>query len=194
MKQALIVFVRHPELGKVKTRLAATLGNDAALSIYKKLLQHTFLITDKIMMDKFIFYSDEIVKEDLWQRPGYFKARQTDGDLGDRMRQAFEYVFTTGYDRVCIIGSDCYDLSATIIDEAFLSLNITDIVVGPATDGGYYLLGMKEMHIEIFNLEQWSTGRVFEQTLELMKTSHLSYTVLQTLTDVDEEKDVPGGW
>lgn len=194
MKQALIVFVRHPELGKVKTRLAATLGDEAALSIYKKLLQHTLVATEKVAADKFIFYSEDIVKDDLWQTPGYFKATQGEGNLGDRMRHAFETVFAKGYEKVCIIGSDCHELSATIINEAFSLMDSTDIVIGPATDGGYYLLGMKQLHTELFNLQHWSTMHVLQETLALVRELNLSYQTLQTLADVDEEKDVPEGW
>ncbi|MES2882865.1 MAG: TIGR04282 family arsenosugar biosynthesis glycosyltransferase [Bacteroidota bacterium] len=194
MKEALIIFVRHPQLGKVKTRLAATIGNDAALNIYKKLLQHTLEISKKTEATIFVFYADEIVEDDIWQEENFFKLLQAEGDLGQKMLSAFTQVFASGCDKVCIIGSDCYELTETIIADAFTAMNEVDVAIGPANDGGYYLLGMKQLHHSIFENKQWSTRTVFDETIHSIMQAKLSYKTLATLTDVDEEKDLPNEW
>ena len=194
MKKALIIFVRHPQLGTVKTRLAATIGNETALVIYKKLLQHTLEITQKTQSHKYVFYADEIVDDDMWSGKNYYKLTQDNSDLGQKMLSAFTQVLDNGYSKVCIIGSDCYELDSVMIDIAFAALNKVDVVIGPATDGGYYLLGMKQMHHGIFKNKNWSTKTVFEETVLTITAAKLSYKILATLTDVDEEKDLPEEW
>lgn len=194
MKQALIVFIRKPELGKVKTRLAATLGNEKALAIYKKLLQHTQHIVTATGIDSFIFYADELVANDNWDFANFYKQLQTNGDLGIKMKTAFETVFAKGYLQVVIIGSDCYELNAEIIVEAFIALENNDVVIGKAVDGGYYLLGMQQLFSFLFKNKQWSTNSVATDTLQDCFTNNLSVFELPVLNDVDEEKDVPEGW
>ncbi|HVF96002.1 MAG TPA: TIGR04282 family arsenosugar biosynthesis glycosyltransferase [Flavisolibacter sp.] len=194
MKKALIIFVRKPERGKVKTRLAASLGDEAALLIYKKLLQHTLEITSPVDADKGVFYAGEIEENDMWQSERYFKQQQAGGDLGDRMNAAFETVFRMGYHQVCIIGSDCYQLTPEIIADAFQALEKNDLVIGPAYDGGYYLLGMKQLHSSLFQNKQWSTGSVCADTLLTAAHQKLTVAKLSTLHDVDEADDVPGDW
>lgn len=189
MKQALIIFVRKPEFGKVKTRLAATAGNEKALSIYKELLQHTFEITSAIDADKFVFYFDKIEKTDLWNAKNFFKRVQPNDDLGGKMKAAFNELFKEGYEKLIIIGSDCFELTTEIIEDAFESLNQNDLVIGPANDGGYYLLGMKKMHGFIFENKQWSTETVYNETMLQLKKNNFSFFVLPTLTDVDTEED-----
>jgi rSAM/selenodomain-associated transferase 1 len=194
LKQALIIFVRHPVLGKVKTRLAAALSAETALTIYKKLLKHTHEVSQEVKADKFIFYAEEVIEDDLWQHENYFKLQQENGDLGRRMKVAFEQVFAKGYDRVCIIGSDCYELSADIIKYAFRSLDEYDIAVGPAKDGGYYLLGMKQIYPEVFKNKNWSTNTVLKETIESIRNLNLRFIKLAMLTDVDEACDIPEAW
>ena len=194
MKQALIVFVRHPELGKVKTRLAASIGDEATLIIYKKLLQHTFNITNSIDADKYVFYSDAIISDDLWSSSRYYKLLQQNTDLGNRMKAAFGEVFQNGYQKVCIIGSDCYELSSSIIQQAFDTLNAHDLIIGPAKDGGYYLLAMKDEVKDIFQNIEWSTEKVLQQTIEVINQKGHSYYLLPQLSDVDTIEDMPQHW
>ncbi len=172
MKEALIIFVRKPDLGKVKTRIAAHAGNEAALSIYNKLLQHTFEITFPTDYDKYVFYADAIVEHDLWSN-GYHKALQANTDLGNRMQIAFTHLFEKGYKRICIVGSDCYELSTEIIRGAFRSLDTHEIVIGPARDGGYYLLAMKDGVKTIFEGIDWSTEKVLAQTIQRLSPIHI---------------------
>jgi uncharacterized protein len=194
MKKGLIIFVRHPELGKVKTRLAASIGNEATLIIYKKLLQHTFDISHAVDADKHVFYSETIIENDLWSGERFFKHLQEKVDLGNRMKTAFEKVFKKGYERVCIIGSDCYELSAQIIEDAFQRLDETDLVIGPAKDGGYYLLAMKDDVKDVFQNIEWSTEKVLKQTIEVIQKKGYSYSLLPQLSDVDTIEDVPQQW
>lgn len=194
MKEALIIFVRNPELGKVKTRIAAAIGNEPTLLIYKKLLAHTFAITTKVAADKFVFYADAIGEDDLWQHEDFKKLQQQGTDLGARMRAAFEYVFTKGYERVCIIGSDCYALTTEGINDALGFLKSYDLVLGPATDGGYYLLGMSGGIKNIFEGINWSTDKVLMQTIAAATKQNDTYTLLPPLPDVDTINDVPQQW
>jgi uncharacterized protein len=193
LKNALIIFVRHPKLGKVKTRLAASVGNEKALAIYNKLLQHTHTITVDVPADKFVFYADDVPEHDLWN--GYYKLQQQQTqDLGERMLHAFKHVFTLGYNKVCIIGSDCYELNTTTIINAFSSLHEKDVVIGPANDGGYYLLGLHKPEAALFDGIRWSTNTVLQTTLEKTHRLQLSYTLLETLMDMDEIASVPAEW
>lgn len=194
MKQALIVFVRKPELGKVKTRLAATIGNEKALQIYLKLLHHTQQIVAASEIDSFIFYGDEIVSNDIWDNPNIYKQLQANGDLGLKMKTAFETVFAKGYNKVVIIGSDCYELTTAIVLDAFTALQNNNVVIGKAVDGGYYLLGMQQLYAVLFENKKWSTNTVAANTIQDCINNNLSFWGLPLLNDVDEEKDVPEGW
>ncbi|MBL4625182.1 MAG: TIGR04282 family arsenosugar biosynthesis glycosyltransferase [Flavobacteriales bacterium] len=190
-KNLLIIFVRNPELGKVKTRLAKTLGDKRALEIYRDLLRYTNNITMGSSSDKAVFYSHFIDDYDGWSNVAYQKYVQEGGvDLGARMDNAFELMFDKGYENVVIIGSDCLELTTDGLDEAFYALEEHDIVIGPAKDGGYYLLGMKKRHSEFFKNKKWSTENVFLDTLLDIRKLGLSYQVLDTLSDVDYEEDL----
>lgn len=188
MAQALIIFVRNPVLGKVKTRLAATMGNEKALTVYKHLLQHTRNITQHLPVTKFVFYADFINHDDVWN--GYEKRTQNGKDLGERMHNSFKELFAEGYKKICIIGSDCYELTQEILTEGFKKLNTVENVIGPATDGGYYLLGMQSPFKNLFSNIIWSSESVFTETKNKILEKNYSLYVLQTLTDVDEEKDI----
>jgi uncharacterized protein len=187
MNNALIIFVRNPELGKVKTRLAANIGNEKTLEIYKYLLQHTQTIADAIYADKFIFYTDTINENDLWN--DYYKLIQSNGDLGERMEKAFQFVFNLGYTAACIIGSDCLDLNKEILNNAFAILKEKDAVLGPAIDGGYYLLGMKKVEKNLFANKNWSTNTVCKDTIADLENEQKIFTILQELSDIDTIED-----
>ena len=106
------------------------------------------------------------------------------------MSNAFSYTFQKGYDRVVIIGTDCPELTAGILMNAFAYLNNHDVVIGPAADGGYYLLAMKQHYSALFKNINWSTETVLEETLEICMENNLNYTLLPVLHDVDEERDL----
>ena len=177
-------------LGKVKTRLAASLGNQRALEIYLKLLEHTASITRTLPVDKVVFYSDFVASNDIWDETTYQKQVQGPGDLGQKIRSAFDWGFKSGYRHICIIGSDCMELTAAIIMEAFNELMTYDAVMGPARDGGYYLLGLNQIHESIFEGKSWGTDSVATATLADFKLLGLSYGLLKPLNDVDDEQDL----
>ncbi len=188
MKNALLIFVRNPVLGKVKTRLAATIGNEKALLVYSHLLQHTQTITATLPATTFVYYADFINEDDVWN--GYEKRLQSGNDLGERMKNAFSQIFNTGYSNICIIGSDCYELSSKIITEAFTALEIYNTLIGPASDGGYYLLGMQHPLKDVFSKIEWSTKNVFNETLNRINALSLTYHLLPQLNDIDDEADL----
>lgn len=188
---ALIIFVKNPVEGQVKTRLAKTISNSAAVAVYKQLLQHTFSITKNLAVDKFIFYGDYINDNDLWLNDLYKKQQQKGIDLGVRMKNACEFVLNLGYDKVIIIGSDCYELSQQILLDAFDELIISDVVIGPCYDGGYYLLGIKQLLPELFENIQWSTNEVLPATKKILHDLQLQFELLPTLNDVDDEASLP---
>jgi rSAM/selenodomain-associated transferase 1 len=187
---ALIIFVRHPELGKVKTRLAKVIGDDKALTVYKQLLNHTYQITSPLDCRKFVYYAENVMDHDLWSSPGFTKRKQSGGDLGERMRNAFEELFNQGFKKVLIIGSDCYQLQTEILQEAINLTGIKEVVIGPTFDGGYYLLGTDHFVPELFINKIWSTEQVIKQTLEDTKRLSLSHHLLKKLHDVDEAADL----
>lgn len=192
MKSALIIFVRNPVLGKVKTRIAATLGDENALAVYKYLLQHTKDITEGLPVTRLVFYADEITTNDLWN--GNEKYLQSGSDLGERMSNAFEWVLEKGYDKIIIIGSDCFELDEKMIVDAFLKLNEYEIVIGPATDGGYYLLGMQSPFKNLFQNITWSSKNVLNETIKQILQHNLSSYLLPALNDVDDEKNITFKW
>lgn len=190
-RSLLIIFYRNPELGKVKTRLASTVGDKKALEIFQKLSLHTKRITENLPVDKIVFYSDAVDLMDIWPNAVYLKALQRGADLGEKMKSAFEAAFVTGYTSVCIIGTDCYELSGSIIIQAFEALRSADAVIGPAYDGGYYLLGMKKLYPPLFENKNWSTATVASDTIGDFDALHLQYARLPLLNDIDREDDLP---
>lgn len=192
-EELLIIFVKNPRLGKAKTRLAATVGNDKALAIYKLLLERTRDESIGLEGDKVVYYSDFVDQDDLWDNSSFLKALQRGEELGEKITHAFQTAFTKGYKRVCIIGSDCYDLTQSRIQNAFESLRQHDVVIGPAQDGGYYLLGMSAFHPKLFTNKRWSTDTVARDTIRDFESGNLRYEILPTLSDVDTEEDL-GPW
>ena len=187
---ALIIFVRNPVLGKVKTRLAQALGAEKALAIYKKLLQHTHDIVIGVEADKFLYYADYINHEDIWENDVFKKELQLGIELGERMKNSIGNLFDKGYAKVGIIGSDCYDLTSDIIQEGIAQLDKHDVVVGPAKDGGYYFIGMNSYFSELFEGKKWSTETVLEDTIEQLKQMDVTYSKLPVLSDIDQAEDI----
>ena len=187
-KNLLLVFTRNPELGKVKTRLAKTVGNATALKIYIFLLERTRDIAVKVAADKAVYYSVKIRENDIWDASIFQKHQQVGEDLGIRMLHAFKNGFKAGYEKVMIIGSDLYDLTAETIENAFSVLEKNEVVIGPAEDGGYYLLGMNSLEEKIFKNKDWGTETVRKDTLEDLKDKKVF--LLGELNDVDVFEDI----
>ncbi len=187
MDQALVIFIKNPIEGKVKTRIAADAGDAAALEIYKNLLDHTRIVADQAEATRLLFYSERVVRLDKWSEKKYSKSVQSGNDLGERMLNAFKQ--TTEYDKKIIIGSDCPGLTSEIIEEAYDALDFHDVVIGPAQDGGYYLLGMTNLVPELFQSIPWSTDQVLNETVRVLQNKRLLYKLLPTLRDVDTWED-----
>lgn len=187
--RGLIIFVKNPVLGKVKTRLAKTIGNEKALQVYKNLMAHTQQVAIDTETSRYLFYDTEIAHNDEWQQTHFIKGLQASGDLGDRIGAAFQTVFSKK-EKVIIIGSDCPEISSDIIEEAFDKLDLADVVIGPTHDGGYYLIGMKAYHASLFEDIAWSTEQVLTQTKEKITQQGLLFTLLKQLSDLDYEEDL----
>ena len=194
MKEGLIVFIRNPVLGKVKTRLAKTLGDERAFAIYQQLLAYTHQLTSKINGDKFLYYSDEVEQNDIWSNELFTKKVQQGGDLGERMGNAFIELFKAGYQKLIIIGSDCIELEGAMIEQAFKLLSDHKVVIGPSLDGGYYLMGMNEYIPALFTNKQWGTATVFKDSLYNLQAANINVAQLTILNDIDEEADLPLSW
>lgn len=185
----LLIFIRNPQLGKVKTRLARTAGDVEALRIYRILLERTRRAALGVQVERWLCYSDFIEKEDDWPEADFSKKMQAGGDLGERMEQAFRKAFEAGAKKVVIIGSDCPELTGQVLQSAFDQLDEFELVLGPVPDGGYYLLGMKELEPSVFRDIEWSTSEVRARTLEKITAAGKSCSLLPSLPDVDTEED-----
>ncbi|MBT6513609.1 MAG: glycosyltransferase [Crocinitomicaceae bacterium] len=187
----LIIFVKNLELGNVKTRLANLIGDQNALIVYEALVDKTRETIEHLSVKKAIYYSNYIDEYDKFSNDKFSKRLQLGDDLGNRMQNTFQSVFNLGFKKAVIIGSDCWDLTPEIIEVAFEELDSHDFVLGPAVDGGYYLMGMKEMLSDVFNNKQWSTANVLVDTLIDIDNASKTKALLPTLSDVDYLSDLP---
>jgi len=196
-RAAILVFVRAPEAGRVKTRLAASIGANAALRVYRRLAEHAareaLAVADAEVRVHFTPGDAEAAVR-AWLGDGPALLPQADGDLGERMRDAFAQAFADGHERVVIIGSDLPEMRADLLRRAISLLDDHQAVVGPARDGGYYLLGLTRMVEGVFDGIAWSTPGVLQATLQRLEAAGITPGLLEPLTDVDEVGDLPPGW
>jgi hypothetical protein len=185
----IIVFVKNAVPGKVKTRLAKTIGDKEALEVYLRLLGITKKEVLKVDAKKEVWYAWEIGKDDIWEENNFAKKTQTEGDLGKKMKHAFNQSFKSGSDKIVLIGSDCPTLTSKIMGEAFAKLDDNDVVFGPSEDGGYYLIGMSSFKPEVLEGIDWSTEKVMEQTEQQARENNISLAKLEPLNDIDNEED-----
>jgi uncharacterized protein len=183
------IFIKNARLGHVKTRLAATVGPENALTIYLELLQLTRQAARNSSVTRWLWYSEQVPEHDDWPAADFQKKVQLTGDLGDRMSAAFEAGFAAGATKSLIIGSDCPELTSGLIQQAFDALDRSDFVAGPTPDGGYYLLGMRSHAPYLFNDMAWSTETVLPDTLARIAQQGKTYSLLPELSDVDHEAD-----
>lgn len=186
----LIIFVKNPEAGKVKTRLAASVGDLNALHIYKSLLSKTRNVASQTDAVRQVWYSSFIDQTDKWNSEIFQKKKQKGSNLGERMANAFRQGFENQFNKIVIIGSDCPDLTPAHINRAFDALGQHDAVIGPSKDGGYYLLGLSRFMNELFVDKDWSTSSVFEQTTDTLEKHNRSLRLLEVLNDVDTVDDL----
>lgn len=198
ISDCILVFVRAPVAGRVKTRLAAEIGADAALHVYRRLAEHTAAQAKALGKDvaSRVHFTPANAENDVrnWLGGGVGYLPQEGGDLGERMGAAFAAAFAAGHRRVVIVGSDLPGLTAGLLRDAFHRLDSHPVVLGPARDGGYYLLGMTTLVPEIFRDIPWSTGAVLDATLQRLAALGIVPALLPVLADVDVAPDLPEGW
>lgn len=188
-KNLLIVFVKNPVAGSVKSRLALAIGYRNALEIYNDLVYKTYNIVKHLPFDKQVSYSASVDKNDIWESDIFSKTQQKGKDIGDRMFYAFNNAFEAGYENVVLIGSDIINLTSGIIFDAFNLLQQSDLVLGPAKDGGYYLIGLKQPVKQLFENKDWGTNKVFIQTLKVSVDFDLTLRLTPELADLDRIED-----
>jgi rSAM/selenodomain-associated transferase 1 len=191
----LTIFTRYPEPGLTKTRLISALGEEGAAELQKKLTENTIQEIEQLVKTSTIepviyFEGGDLASMQNWLGPDRLYKAQGHGDLGAKLKKAFGDAFSAGAQRVVTIGCDCPGLSKEIIGRAFDALYLKDLVLGPATDGGYYLIGMKYPVDELFEDIPWGTDEVFKKTVSLAQQLCLSIETLETLNDVDRPQDL----
>ena len=194
-RECLIVFTRYPEPGKTKTRLIPVLGAEGAATLQRKMTENQLAEVKELQA----FYSLSVEvhfaggNEQLmqnWLGSNLIYRRQSEGDIGCRMASAFQASFAAGINGVVIIGIDCPDLNAQVIAQAFQALCQHDLVLGPAQDGGYYLIGLRRLIPELFTGISWSTAEVLQQTLSIAQKLELAVALLPLLSDIDRPEDL----
>jgi rSAM/selenodomain-associated transferase 1 len=190
------IFTRFPIAGLTKTRLIPILGAIKAAEIQKNMTEHLMKSVSDFLTERLAsvqVHFEGAHKDDMknWLGPGWDFVPQTEGHIGERMEQAFRAGFSQGFSLVVLIGSDCPGITANIISSAFACLKTHEVVIGPAADGGYYLIGMKHLTRELFAGISWGTDRVLSQTLQKLNTLRKTYQLIQELHDVDRPDDLP---
>jgi len=189
----LILFLKYPEKGKVKTRLSKDIGNEKALLIYKKSVSELLNQLDSNNYDISIYYCPENKNDEVkkWiNLPDIKYLAQSGDDLGIRMLNAFKDSISLKYAKTVIIGTDCLEITNSLLSQSFDLLDDSDLVLGPATDGGYYLIGLKAVVETIFQDIHWSTEKVLKQTIKKAKEIKLSYKFLDFNNDIDNIHDL----
>ena len=191
---AIGVFCKNPIPGKVKTRLGKTIGHDQAVEIYNLLVGHTQNILSQLKgrTSIYFFFDPPGERESIqhWLGMHCKLVPQARGNLGDRMLSAFIYAQERDHDHCILIGTDCPDLNAGILEMACAKIKKHDVVLGPANDGGYYLIAAKQSHPSLFEDIEWSTDSVLSETIERIKAAGLTYSLLPALDDLDTEDDL----
>lgn len=195
LKKFLIIFTRYPELGKTKTRLIPAIGAEKAMDLQRLMTEKTVntaqLLKDKINIEIYIYFSGgnvNLMKNWLGNEYKFYPQQQ--GDLGLKMYSAFQDVFTQGSHHIIIIGIDCPQLNIDILTTAFNRLNSHDLVIGKATDGGYYLLGLNYLEKQFFLNINWGSNQVFSQTMAIAHKLNYRIYQLPTLPDIDRPEDL----
>jgi hypothetical protein len=189
-ERLLIIFTRNPILGKVKTRLAAAIGDEKALEVYETLRLHTANVAENVDAKKAVFFSGFIPSYDLLLGDGATACVQEGADLGERMQHAILSGFENGARHIVLIGTDCLELSAEILEEAFEALEGIEAVIGPARDGGFYLIGLNRTVPDLFTERQWSTPDVLRETVDILHYYNIQYKLLTELSDIDTFEDL----
>ena len=195
--QALIVFLKYPRPGRVKTRLVPALGAETTAELYRALAEEVLraTISSKGEYETLVFFDppEEAEATRAWLTGVRLRA-QSAGDLGERMSAAFAQAFARGAERVAIIGTDAVGVTGQVVAESLAALEEADVVVGPAVDGGYYLVALKEARPELFEGISWSTSTVLEETLGRAAALGLGVHQRPALRDLDDLEDLGAEW
>lgn len=190
----LLVFAKSPEAGKVKTRLIPYIGVDAATTLYKKLLTRTLITSARCCFTKKQLWlsgdTEHSYFKELNEIDSFKKVQQCGNNLGDRMFNAFEITLSE-FDYAVLIGTDCPSLTSNDLKSAANMLESNkDVVLGPAEDGGYYLIGLKKNNIDLFSNIEWGTETVFSKTVSIAESLGLNVGVLTVRNDIDRIEDL----
>jgi hypothetical protein len=195
MEECLIIFSRYPEPGKTKTRMIPVLGAEEAANLQRQMTEHTLKQTRQLEKGisvkieiHFAGGNQQLMQAWLGKNLTYYP--QVSGDLGKRMESAFARAFNNNQQKVVIIGTDCPDLNKSILEMAFEALNQQDLVLGPAEDGGYYLIGLNRLIPELFKNISWGSDRVLSQTEAIANNLALNIYYLPKLRDLDYPEDL----
>ena len=192
--RCLLFFIKTPEKGRVKTRLASAVGDEMAGKLYRRFLLETLSTLNKGTFLFYLCFYPEHSLNDLkhWLGEDYLYMPQKGEDLGERMKNGFIDAFSMNFKRVVLIGSDIPDLPLEFIEEAFASLREKEVVIGPSFDGGYYLIGVKNKNVSRRTFEglPWSTKWVFKKTMNILKQERLTVHTLHPLRDIDTIDDL----
>jgi rSAM/selenodomain-associated transferase 1 len=193
--EQIIIFTRYPQPGKTKTRLIPTLGSSGAADLHRQMTEHTMTRVKQLAATQATSVQvchaggdNAVMKQ--WLGAGILFQPQGSGDLGMRMERAFAQAFQAGYERVIIVGTDCPALTAKIMQAALEALQENDFVLGPTSDGGYYLIGLRRPAPQLFQDVPWGTEKVLERTLQIADQLDLRRTLLDLLDDVDRPEDL----
>lgn len=192
LENVLIIFVKYPKPGSVKTRLAKQIGKENAALLYRLFVKTILSATEDKGFARLIFYAPRGKRNEIkdWIGPDSIIYPQMGDGLGERLSNAFRLAFKKGAKRVVVIGSDSPAIDRKVIRRAFRELEKKDCVIGPALDGGYYLLGLSSFCEELFCGIDWSTEKVFQQTLDKIGNSKMKVSILEENFDVDEVEDL----
>ena len=187
-QRALIIVIKNPVLGKVKTRIASDTGEKKALEIYHQLLDHTRKVCSPLEDTTLYLYYSDFIAQDNWPEERFIKRLQRGNDLGERMYYAFQEVLKD-HRHVLLIGSDIIQLTPEILKAGFEAMETHHAVIGPSKDGGYYLLGLKGVVKDYFSGISWSMETVYKETIDRLAVHHIEPHILPLLSDVDDLED-----
>jgi len=192
----LIIFTRYPEPGMTKTRLIPVLGPEGAADLHRRMGEHTmawarFLQTHSPVSVEVRYAGGDENLLRQWLGPDFLYHDQGRGDLGERMARAIADAFQSGGERVVLVGTDCPGLTGVLVQRALELLKSNDLVLGPASDGGYYLIGVRRIVPQLFSEILWGTSEVLEKTLRIADKMQLRVFLLEPLDDVDRPEDLP---
>lgn len=188
---AAIIFAKYPQAGKVKTRLIGTVTAEVAAQIHAICLRHVLAVCEGIDdLDVFLAATPPDADFSEFLTSGIQSIDQGSGDLGERLSGVSARIFELGYRSVVLLGSDCATLTQSDLQTALATLSQADVVIGPAEDGGYYLLGTTRYDARLFEQIEWSTERVYEQTVERVREAGMQYELLRVQRDLDDAADL----